>query len=227
MVVAVFLLACLLSSTGSMAAQDSLWVSEENLSKLIDPALLPEGAHVQISVNKSDTRINSTECPAALFANTQGNKVWGRTFLKVQCVGASKAPFFVTVDVKVWAPVLVMKQTVQAGQSISSNDVELRTMDLAQLQSGWITDQSHLNNKTAVRQLWPGTLLKYDQLKGQPLIRSGDTVKVTVKGAGFDIAGSAVAMETAEKGEVIKIKTNEGKVIHGVAIDALVVEVTL
>jgi flagellar basal body P-ring formation protein FlgA len=208
-------------------AEQSKWVTEQQLAELVDPALLPPGASVHVNFVKADERIGSMQCPAALFANSSGNKMWGRTFVRVQCVGSDTPPFFVGVDVKVFAPVLVVKGTVQSGQALGLNDVEFRTMDLSQLGQGWVSDLSHLNNKTAARQLWPGTLLKHDYLRGQAMVKNGDTVKVMMKGPGFSIGGTAVAMGEAELGEVVKIKTAQGKILHGVARDALLVEVSL
>lgn len=208
-------------------ADGARWVTEKQLHELVDPALLPVGANVQVNFVKADERIGSPQCPAALFANSAGNKMWGRTFVRVQCVGSDTPPFFLGVDVKVWAPVLVVKGTVQSGQAIGVNDVEFRTMNLTELKHGWVTDLSHLGNKTAARQLWPGMLLKHDYLRGQALVKNGDTVKVMMKGPGFAIGGTAVAMGEAELGEVVKIKTAQGKILHGIARDALLVEVSL
>lgn len=217
----------LIALTAPAHADGSRWVTQDHLSELVNPELLPPGASVQVDLVKADERIGSMQCPAALFANSAGNKMWGRTFLRVQCVGSDTPAFFLGVDVKVWAPVLVVKSTVQSGQSLGLNDVEFRTMDLSQLSNGWVTDLAHLNNKTAARQLWPGTLLKHDHLKGQAMVKNGDTVKVMMKGPGFAIGGTAVAMGEAELGEVVKIKTAQGKILHGVARDALLVEVSL
>ncbi|HEX4855426.1 MAG TPA: flagellar basal body P-ring formation chaperone FlgA [Limnobacter sp.] len=217
------------ATAGNSAAANvsAKWVTEDRLVELVDPALLPTGAHVDVKFVKADDRIGSSQCPAALFANTQGNRMWGRTFLRVQCVGSDLAPFFVGVDVKVWAPVLVMKNMVQAGQAVGAGDVEFRNMDLSQLTQGWLTELVHLNNRTAARQLWPGSVLKPDHLKGQALIKNGDTVKVMMKGPGFAIGGTAVALGEAEAGQVVKIKTGQGKILHGVAREALLVEVSL
>ncbi len=208
-------------------AYASKWVTGDHLGELVDTGLLPEGANVQVLMLKEDPRIGSADCPAALFTNSENNRMWGRTFLRVQCVGSSTPPFFVGVDVKVWAPVPVIKNTVQAGQPVTASDVEFRTMDVSQLASGWVTDLNHLNNKEAARQLWPGTTLKYEHMKGQAIVRQGDTVKVTVRGPGFAIGGTATALEAAEQGQIVKIKTTQGKILHGVATGDLLVEVSL
>jgi flagella basal body P-ring formation protein FlgA len=222
------LLICALGiATAGVHADGSRWVTEKQLHELVDPALLPVGASTQINFVKADERIGSAQCPAALFANSAGNKMWGRTFVRVQCVGSDTAPFYLGVDVKVWAPVLVVKGTVQSGQAVGVNDVEFRTMNLTELKHGWVTDLAHLGNKTAARQLWPGMLLKHDYLRGQAMMKNGDTVKVMMKGPGFAIGGTAVAMGEAELGEVVKIKTVQGKILHGIARDALLVEVSL
>jgi flagella basal body P-ring formation protein FlgA len=214
-------------ATAGVHADGSRWVTEKQLHELVDPALLPVGASTQINFVKADERIGSAQCPAALFANSAGNKMWGRTFVRVQCVGSDTAPFYLGVDVKVWAPVLVVKGTVQSGQAVGVNDVEFRTMNLTELKHGWVTDLAHLGNKTAARQLWPGMLLKHDYLRGQAMMKNGDTVKVMMKGPGFAIGGTAVAMGEAELGEVVKIKTVQGKILHGIARDAWLVEVSL
>ncbi|HEX4917748.1 MAG TPA: flagellar basal body P-ring formation chaperone FlgA [Limnobacter sp.] len=210
-----------------LPAYASKWVTQDQLPDLVDTTSLPAGANVQVNFLKQDPRIGGSECPAALFSNSENNRMWGRTFVRVQCVGAGTTPFFVGVDVKVWAPVLVVKNTLQSGQAVQANDVEFRTMDLTQLNHGWVTELSHLSHKTAARQLWPGTMLKYEHLKGQPIVRHGDTVKVMVKGPGFAIGGTATAMEAAEQGQIVKIKTAQGKILHGVAAGDLLVEVSL
>jgi flagella basal body P-ring formation protein FlgA len=205
----------------------SHWVTEEQLTELVDPALLPQNSTVQVSFSKPDARIGSAECPTALFSNSTSNKIWGRTFVQVQCVGSNMAPFFLGIDVKIWAPVLVVKNTIQAGQAVEANDIEFKTMDLSQLKQGWVDNLAHLNNKTAARQLWPGTLLKHDHLRGHSLMKNGDLVKVMLQGNGFAIGGVAIAMGEAELGEVVRIKTSHGKILHGIARDALTVEVNL
>lgn len=221
-------LLCLLAPTLAFAtAPSGQWVTQDHLADLIDPALIPKGATVQVELSKNEPRLNNGQCPAALFSNARANRMWGRTFVQVQCVGSDQTPFFVGVDIKVWAPVLVVKQTIQPGEAIRTDEVEFRTMDLTQLQNGWVDDISRLDNKTATRQLFPGTMLRQDYFKGQPLIKVGETVKIVVKGPGFSIGGSGVAMETGEKGDVIRIKTPQGKILNGVATDPLLVEVSL
>ncbi|HEY1059130.1 MAG TPA: flagellar basal body P-ring formation chaperone FlgA [Limnobacter sp.] len=212
---------------GNRAASQSRWVTVDQLNTLIDPASVPAGSQIDVSLVKQDPRLGGVDCPSPLLANTTGNRLWGRTFLRVQCLGTDTPGFFVGVDVKVYAPVLVMKNAVASGQDVTSNDVEFKTLDIAQLGTGWVADLSHLNQKTAARALWPGAILKPDLLKGQPMVKSGDTVKVLIQGPGFSIGGSAVAMDSAEQGQTVKIKTPQGKVLQGIAVEPLQVEVTL
>lgn len=221
---------CMFASTytqATTAVTQGKWVTADQLNTLIEPGSLPEGSRVEVNLVKQDLRIGAQSCPVALFSNVAGNKLWGRTFLRVQCVGSENPGFFVGVDVKVWAPVLVMKNTVALGQSILPSDVEFKTMDIAQLPTGWVASVEHLNNKTASRPLWPGAVLKQDFMKGQPMVRSGDQVKIMIKGSGFAIGGSAVAIESAEQGEKVKVKTAQGKVLSGVATEPSMVEVEL
>ncbi|MCQ8897368.1 flagellar basal body P-ring formation chaperone FlgA [Limnobacter humi] len=215
------------SMAGTRAASEARWVTLDRLNTLIDPGSVPAGSQIEVSLVKQDPRLGGVDCPSPLLANTTGNRLWGRTFLRVQCLGTDTPGFFVGVDVKVYAPVLVMKNAVASGQDVTSNDVEFKTLDIAQLGTGWVAELSHLNQKTAARALWPGAILKPDLLKGQPMVKSGDTVKVLIQGPGFSIGGSAIAMDSAEQGQTVKVKTPQGKVLQGIAVEPLQVEVTL
>lgn len=216
-----------MSFTGGVLADASQWVTKESLDKLVDPAALPAGAIVEAELASTDDRLGPSQCPAPLFSNSEDRKAWGKTLLKVQCMGTEVAPFYVHVEFKVWSPVLVVKEQIQRGEGINADQVEYRTMNLAELKQGWLTDVNDLNNKTAVRPLWPGTTLNHESLKGRALLQYGDTVKIMVQGPGFQIAGSGTAMERAEKGDIVKIKTAKGKVLHGIAVGEMLVEVTL
>lgn len=217
----------LLPALGLAQGGASQWVSMDNLRDLVDMNTIAHNATVEVVIDKEDERLKTEVCPAALFSNSKNNKLWGRTFLEVQCLGSSTAPFFVTAEFKVWAPVLVVKENIGTGEAIAESALEYRTMDITQLPGEYINDVAVLTNKTAARQLWPGSLLKPEWLKGRPLLRYGDTVKITVKGPGFNISGQGVALETAEMGDIVKIKNTQGKVLHGVAIGDMLVEVTL
>lgn len=203
------------------------WVTFEQLHTLVAPDSLPKDATVHVKLVKQDERIGSPACPEALFSNTTNNRLWGRTFLKVQCIGGESNGFFVGVDFDVFAPVLVMKKTIPIGQALGPDDVEFSTMNIAQLPQGWINNMTHIHNKTATRPLTPGLVLRQDYIKGTPLIRRGDTVRVMMKGQGFSIGGSAQAVEAAEQGQTVKVKTPQGKILTGIATEPALVEVTL
>jgi len=42
-------------------------------------------------------------------------------------------------------------------------------------------------------------------------------VKVTLRGTGFDVAGSGVTLDEGAVGDKVRVKTPEGKVLEGVA----------
>jgi flagellar basal body P-ring formation protein FlgA len=209
------------------ADSSRVWVSQENLSKLIALDTLPPGAQVQIDLNRADPRIGSPSCPAALFSNSRGHKMWGRTFLEVQCMGSNTAPFFVGVDVKVFSPVWVSREMISAGEPITPEKLEQKIVDITTLNTGWVSELAHLSQKSAARAIYPGTPLRADLLKGKSLLKRGEQVKVLVTGPGFQIAGSGITLEDAEQGNTVKVKTDKGKVLSGIAKDELLVEITL
>jgi flagella basal body P-ring formation protein FlgA len=214
-------------TTAAASASSQAWVSQENLNKLVALDTLPAGAQVQIELNRADPRIGSASCPAALFSNSRGHKMWGRTFLEVQCMGSNTAPFFVSVDVKVFSPVWVTREMIAAGEPISPEKLEQKILDIATLNTGWVSELAHLSQKSAARAIYPGTALRADLLKGKTLLKRGEQVKVLISGPGFQIAGSGITLEDAEQGNAVKVKTDKGKVLSGIAKDELLVEITL
>jgi len=209
------------------AAEGTAWVTADKLNQLVPKDALPAGSEVSVDINTADARLGGRGCPTPLFGNSRRSKLWGRTFLEVQCVGGDTAPFFIAADVKVTAPVWVAKELIAAGEAIGPNRAELKKMDLTQLGGSWVTDLSNLDNKTAIRAIYAGTPLKPAMLKGRALIKRGEQVKIVIVGPGFNIAGAGVSLEDAEQGALLKVKTDKGKVLSGVAKDELLVEVTL
>jgi len=153
--------------------------------------------------------------------------MWGRTFLEVQCVGSDTAPFFVGVDVKVFSQVWVSRELISAGEPINPEKLEQKVVDIATLNTGWVSELAHVSQKSAARAIYPGTPLRADLLKGKSLLKRGEQVKVLISGPGFQIAGSGITLEDAEQGNTVKVKTDKGKVLSGIAKDELLVEITL
>lgn len=203
------------------------WFSKNNLTDLIDKSELSEDAVIEVTLDESDERLNGVNCPAALFSKQANQKVWGRSLLKVQCLGTDNSPFYIYAEFNVWAPVLVVKKPIQKGQTVDESMIEYRTMNLTDLKQGWVKNIQSLQEKTPRKPLWPGTTLHAGQFIGKPLLAHGDTVKVIVKGNGFQVASSGLALEEGSKGEIVKIKTSKGEILHGVAVAELTVEVSL
>ncbi len=203
------------------------WFKKENLANLLDTSNLPSDAVIEVKLDDKDIRLDNKECPAPLFTKQTNQKVWGKTLLKIHCLGADQSPFYVYAYFNVWAPVLVAKEPLQNAQTITPNQLEYRTINLIDLKQGWINQFNQLNDKKTRQPISPGTALYPGLFIDKPLLDHGDSVKVIIKGDGFHVVSMATALEEGSQGDIVKIKTSKGEILHGVAVSELTVEVSL
>jgi flagellar basal body P-ring formation protein FlgA len=64
-------------------------------------------------------------------------------------------------------------------------------------------------------------------LRVTSVVAAGDPVRIRMLGKGFSIAGAGQALNAAGEGQMVKVRTEMGRIVSGVARDGRVVDVTL
>ncbi len=147
----------------------------------------------------------------------QGAAAWGRVSVGLRCRAERPWTRFVAAHVTVVGSYFVAARAIDVGQALHAGDVTERTGDLTGLPRSVITHAAELNGVVATNRIAPGAPLRRELLRGVIVIQQGQTVRLIVQGPGFVVSTEGKAMTRAAIGQAVQVKTQEGRLVSGVA----------
>jgi flagella basal body P-ring formation protein FlgA len=130
------------------------------------------------------------------------------------------------VTVRVFGPALVAARPLAPNAQIAADDVTVAEVEWTREAQGVATDPAQLANRVLLRPLNHGQPVPLAALRAPQVIAAGDPVKVLGQGRGFAVSADAVALGPAQDGQVVRVRTESGRVITGTARSGRRVEVT-
>ncbi|MFJ2990556.1 flagellar basal body P-ring formation chaperone FlgA [Collimonas sp. NPDC087041] len=150
-----------------------------------------------------------------------GARLWGRVSVGVRCNGdGSGTPSwtrYVPAYVAVVANYYVASRQINAGETLSAGDFEVRQGDLSTLPRGVITNPQQASGMVSANRIALGAPLRQELLRNVTVIQQGQNVKVLAQGAGFVVSTDGRAMTNAAAGATIQVKTQAGQMVSGIA----------
>lgn len=134
-----------------------------------------------------------------------------------------KNALWVTGKISFYKSAPVAKRLLRANERITSDDFEMRKVDVSFAKDGIPTADS-LAGKMAARILTVGQPIFAGDLKKEPAAVRGQSVKILIGNENYEIATSGTAEEAGSIGDLIKVKSSETKkLLTGVLVDKGVV----
>ncbi|WP_239003052.1 flagellar basal body P-ring formation chaperone FlgA [Dechloromonas sp. TW-R-39-2] len=193
----------------------------------IDPVLDTAERHIQIQtkglpgkVTIRLGKIDTSRLPtcAALEAYTPpGAKMMGKTSVGIRCLTPNAWNILIPAEILVTGNYVTTARSILAGQAIQAGDLHVLSGDVSTLPTGIISDPAAALGKTLRNSLGAGQLLRSDQLISPMVIRQGQSVRVTSKGAGFAVSGEGKAINNAAEGQLVQVRMNSGQTVSGTA----------
>lgn len=178
---------------------------------------LPGKVSIRIDTPMSGA-LPACDAPEPFLPN--GARLWGRLSVGVRCNGGPGAPSwtrYVPAYVAVIANYYVASRPVNAGETLSAADLQLRQGDLSALPRGVITSPQQASGMTTSNRIALGAPLRIDLLRAANVIQQGQNVKVQSQGSGFVVSTEGRAMTNAAAGASVQVKTQAGQMLSGIA----------
>ena len=156
-----------------------------------------------------------------------GARSYGHTTVGVRCIGAKPWTLYVSARVAVDVTYYVASRQIGAGEALSAADFMPRSGDLASLPQTIITDPNQASGAVALARISAGLPLRTDMLRSAASVVIGQTVKVIAVGSNFTISAEGSALNNAEPGQQVRVRTSGGQIISGVVKDAGTVQVQI
>jgi flagellar basal body P-ring formation protein FlgA len=200
----------------------------EEIGQQAGAGLAGGAVRVEVEPGRLDPRLRLAPCDrieAYLPANA---RPWGRTRVGLRCVqGPTPWNVYLPVTVKVHASALVAASALPAATVLGSEHLRVAEVDWAAATSAPVTDPAALVGRMLARALPAGAAVRGTDLKQRQWFAAGDTVRLVTRGAGFSVSGEGQAMSAGLEGQSVRVRTEGGRVVSGVAVAPNRVEVQL
>jgi flagellar basal body P-ring formation protein FlgA len=186
------------------------------------------GLRAQVRVGQLDPRLKLAPCANVQPYLPEGMKLWGNARIGLRCADTGvRWNVFLPITVDVFGPGLVAAAPLAAGAVLSAADVRPATVNLSASSSAAITASELAIGRTLAKPLAPGDALRDGDLRTRQWFAAGDTVRIVAGGSGWRIHGEGQAMNPGLEGQAVRVRTESGRIVSGVATGDRMVEVPL
>jgi flagella basal body P-ring formation protein FlgA len=177
---------------------------------------LPAGiGSVEVSVGQLDPRLQLAPCARIEPYMLPGSRLWGRSAIGVRCLEGATWTVSLPVTVTVRGRAIVAGEPMAAGAAPSGASLRLEETELSREPGTPVTDPAQLVGKTLTRPLVAGQVLRMEYLRVAQTVAPGDPVRITMVGQGFSIQADGQALAGAGDGQVIRVRTESGRILAG------------
>jgi flagella basal body P-ring formation protein FlgA len=175
-------------------------------------------ARVQVELGQLDPRLRLAPCAQVQPYLPQGQRMWGRTRIGLRCTAGAPWNVYLPVTVKVWAPALVLAQSVPAGTVLEAVHLARQEVDVAAGASPAVTAAEQALGRTLTQSLSAGEALQRAHLRPRQWFAAGDTVRVVAAGDGYSVSGEAQALGPGLEGQSVRLRTDSGRIVSALPV---------
>ena len=159
-----------------------------------------QGRH-EIRVNRLDPRLRLPLCDQPLTTSLESPaQPLGRVTTRVRCDGSAPWTVFVPAEVRLYRPVVVLTRPLKRMSVVKATDLSLVERDVGQLGQNFLTDLK------LTRQLGSDQILLSTHLQVAEVIRRGDQVVISARGASVSVRMPGEALTDGAPGEQINVR---------------------
>ncbi|XVO22053.1 MAG: flagellar basal body P-ring formation protein FlgA [Betaproteobacteria bacterium] len=200
---------------------------ENQLHRFIDDQTSRVSGRIEAEVGKIDSRLVLAPCARTEPFLPAGARLWGKSAIGLRCVAGATWSVNIPVYIRVYGLALVTNRSIQAGQPLQRDDFSEQETELTKDNGRPVADISAIENKTLNRSLASGAILREEWLRANPVIQSGDHVRLVATGSGFSISTDGYALTSAIEGQQVKIRSESGRVVTGTARSGRIAEIRM
>ncbi len=206
--------------------EDSLRAQLESLALNSSQQALPGVNRVEIEVGRLDPRLKLAPCERVEPYLPTATRLWGKARIGLRCTaGPSQWNVYLPITVKVYGPAWVASTTLTAGSTIGPADLVQGEIDFAEETAPVVVDPEQAIGRELSRRVAAGQGLRTTDIRPRQWFAAGDMVKVVAQGRGFSISGSGKALAHGVEGRTIRVRTDAGKIVSGLATGDRLVEI--
>ena len=186
------------------------------------------GLRVQVRIGQLDPRLRLAPCTAVQPYLPSGTRLWGASRIGLRCAdAATRWNVFLPITVDVFGPALVANTPLPAGHVLTAADLRSAEVNLAATPTAPLAGQELAVGRTLARPLAAAAALHANDLRARHWFAAGDSVRLVAAGSGWRIHSEGQALVPGLEGQSVRVRTESGRVVNGIAVAERLVEVAL
>ncbi len=216
-------------ASGPVAWQNRDAIRDTARSFLTDQVQAAHEGRTEVTLGKLDPRLKLKACVKPLQGFTpSGSRDMGNTTVGVRCPDEAGWSIYVPAKIRVFGPVVVIRQPLARGTVLAAKDLQLVERNLSALPYGYYVDPKPVIGMLAKRTLAANSVLTPQMLKTPTLVKRGQRVTLIGESGPLTVRMVGEALSDGGQGDLIRIRTDGSKrVIDGTIISKGVIKVTL
>jgi len=166
-----------------------------------------------------------SRCDQLQIFLSSGQRLRPRMNVGVRCSGPSSWTSYVQADLSIHGYYYTSNRPIQAGETLSLDDLAPRKGDLLRVAPGAALDLAQIIDRVATQRIPIGVPIRASALRHPEAIQRGQMVRTIARGAGFVATGEGRALQNGAPGNQIQVRTDSGQVVTGTVLDAATVQV--
>jgi flagella basal body P-ring formation protein FlgA len=188
---------------------------------------LPGVTHdTKIKVNLPDPQLSLAACDSLEFFLPTGSSQRGDIRLGARCTTPQAWSLYLGASILQPVTHYITLRAMEKGQPVNPNDLIATPVYEHHPPAGLISDLQQLTDRTLIRALPAGASLRSNDLRTEPTLIRGQTVKIIATGKGFGITYEGKSLANAMAGETVQVRTPSKQIISGIARAGGIVEVS-
>lgn len=185
-------------------------VTQKLMPVIQQEAQMRYGKKIEVALNLSMPQnvAQSAPCPRAPVVTPpeRGHVNLNRLQVEVRCEAPQAWNTLVMVKPEVLIPVVVAERTLERGETVDREALQLKTINIAQQRGPWLRSISEAVGFTVKRRIAQGMPLMRGQLDLPVLIKRGQRITLIAKKAGVEAQTTGIAEQKGRKGDLISVK---------------------
>jgi flagella basal body P-ring formation protein FlgA len=213
----ILLIACLFFhcvAAGAAALQDHATL-KSSVTAFIQQQTAGLPGKVAFNVDEIDKRIALRACSKIEVFLPAGSQLIGRVSIGVRCNDVNGWSIYIPVQIRISRDLIISARPLALGQIVHAEDIARQTTETTQ--NVGMTDAAQVIGKVLRYSVSAGYVMREDMLRAPYNVRQGQSVQLSVQGAGFSLSSSGVALNNASEGESVQIRTSAGRIVSGIA----------
>lgn len=214
----------------AQAAQAATPFDENALRAYVSQQVAASGQQItrfEVQFGSLDGRPSLAPCRRSEPFVATGARLWGRSSLGVRCTDGATWSVQLPVTVRIWGQTLVAAAPLAAGAVLGAADLREQEVELTREPPNLLRELAQLQGRALTRPLAMGQALRADMVRLPNAVQAGDSVRLRISGPGFAVMASGQALSAAADGQPLRVRSEMGKIMTGIAREGRLVDVAL